>query len=332
MELTYVRTFVGGVTSGQVTFKNPLNERVVFTIELKCEEFPEAFSLFGKKSKYQIEPLGLLVIPFTFKPVALTKYSANLFIYMNENIFWKYPIEGITEIKSKGIDFYFKTKSKVLYETKIFLDLSNLPEKVIDYTNFGYILNIHEEKYQSLINKCLSINFDDKEIKEINNQYEKKLPLDIKFYPLRPFKTDVEFVLRKKSGGQWIYNIILESTEPDPDDVIHIKASLGKESYVAFKLQNIFTKEPKFIAYFSHDSSSEFSVSPKEGILEQAGKDGTQFVVRYLPIEYGKIKIGKLIIETDEVEWVFEVRGTHLDYKPPEIKRGNFYKYINGEK
>ena len=198
-----------------------------------------------------------------------------------------------------------------------------MPEKVIDYTNFGYILNIHEQKYQSLINKCLSINFDDKEIKENNNQYEKKLPLNIKFFPLRPFKTEVEFVLRKKSGGQWIYNIILESTDPDPDDIIHIKAALGKESYVAFKLQNIFAKDAKFIAYFSHDSSSEFSVSPKEGILEQAGKeDATQFVVRYLPIEYGKIKIGKLIIETDEVEWIFEVRGTHLDYKPPEIKRG----------
>ena len=73
-------------------------------------------------------------------------------------------------------------------------------------------------------------------------------------------------------------------------------------------------------------------MTPREGILEQAGKDGTQFVVRYLPIEYGKIKIGKLIVETDDVEWVFEVRGTHLDYKPPEIKRGNFYKYISGEK
>ena len=332
MELTYVRTFVGGVTSGQVTFKNPLNEKFIVSVELKCEEFPDAFSLFGKRSKYQLEPLGLLVIPFTFKPSILTKYSANLFIYMNKNLFWKYPIEGITEIKSKGIDFYFKTKSKVMYETKIYLDLSNLPEKVIDYSDFGYILNIHEEKYKSLINKCLSINFDNNEIKEYNKQNDKKLPLDIKFYPLRPFKTDAEFILRKKSGGQWIYNIILESTDPDPDDVIHIKAALGKESYVAFRLQNVFTKNAKFIAYFSHDSSSEFSVTPREGILEQAGKDGTQFVVRYLPIEYGKIKIGKLIVETDDVEWVFEVRGTHLDYKPPEIKRGNFYKYISGEK
>ena len=332
MDLTYVRTFVGGVTSGQITFKNPLNEKLIVTVELKCEEFPESFSLFGKKNKYHLEPLGLLIIPFTFKPLILTKYSANLIIYMNKTIFWKYPIEGITEIKSKGIDFYFKTKSKILFETKIFLDLSNLPEKIIDYNDFGYILNIHEEKYKSLINKCLSINFDEKEIKEKNNQNDKKLPLDIKFYPLRPFKTNIEFVLRKKSGGQWIYNIILESNEPDPEDIIHIKAALGKESYVAFKLQNVFTKDAKFIAYFSHDSSSEFSVSPKEGILEQSGREGTQFIICYLPIEYGKIKIAKLIIETDEVEWIFEVRGTHLDYKPPEIKRGNFYKYINGEK
>ena len=80
------------------------------------------------------------------------------------------------------------------------------------------------------------------------------------------------------------------------------------------------------MAYFSHDSSSEFSVSPREGILDQSGRDGTQFVVCYLPVEYGKIKIGKLIIETEEVQWVFEVRGSHLDYKPPEIKKTSVFK------
>ena len=46
----------------------------------------------------------------------------------------------------------------------------------------------------------------------------------------------------------------------------------------------------------------------------------------YLPVEYGKIKVGKLIIETDEIQWIFEVRGTHLDYKPPEIKTTNIHK------
>ena len=320
MEITYVRTYVGGVTSGQVNFKNPLNEKISVNIELKCEKFPDAFALINKKTKYPLDSARMLVIPFTFRPQILTKYSADIFVYISKTLFWKYPIEGITEVKSKGIDYTFKTKAKKMFETKIYLDISNLPEKDIDFNDFGYLLNIKEEKYKALINKCLNIQFVDKKRMDVNDIQNKKLPLEIKFYPLRPFKTDIEFILRKKSGGQWIYNIILESTEPDPDDIIYIKSALGKQSFVAFKLQNIFTKDAKFIAYFSHDSSSEFSVSPREGTLDQSGRDGTQFVVCYLPVEYGKIKIGKLIVETDEVEWIFEVRGSHLDYKPPEIK------------
>ena len=326
METTYVRTYVGGVTSGQINFKNPLNEKISVIIELKCEQFPNSFSLINKKTKYPLEQGRMLVIPFTFRPQVLAKYSADIYVYISKTLYWKYPIEGITEVKSKGIDYTFKTKSKKMLETKIYLDISNLPEDDIDLNDFGYILNIKEEKYKSLINKCLNIQFVDKKKLDSNDIQNKKLPLEIKFYPLRPFKTDIEFVLRKKSGGQWIYNIILEATEPEPDDIIHIKSSLGKQSFVAFKLQNIFTKDAKFIAYFSHDTSSEFSVSPREGILDQSGREGTQFVICYLPMEYGKMKIGKLIIETDEVEWIFEVRGTHLDYKPPEIKKGNLFK------
>jgi hypothetical protein len=132
----------------------------------------------------------------------------------------------------------------------------------------------------------------------------RKLSLKIKFFPLRPFKTECEFIISKTSGGQWIKNIILESTEPEPDDIISIQSSLGKVAHVSFKLHNGFTKSAKFAAYFSHDSSAEFSVTPKDGVLEEKGKgDGTTFLVGYLPVEYGKIKIGKLIIETDVIQW-----------------------------
>ena len=276
-----------------------------------------------------IDALSVVVIPFTFKPAMLTKYNAHLYVkYIKQNVIWDYPIEGITEIKSKGIDFHFKTKAKTLYENIIYLDLSTLPEDNIDFTDFAYILNIQEEKYKSLIDKCLTINFNEKLLKPNN----KKLPLEIKFYPLRPFRTEFEFVLRKKSGGQWIYNILLEALLPDPDDIINIKSSLLKESYITFNLENIFTREAKFIAYFSHESSTEFNVSPREGILEQSGKQGTQFVICYLPVEYGKIKIGKLIVETDEVMWIFEIRGTYTDYKPPEIKESHLMKLIKGNK
>ena len=325
MPVTYCRTFVGNMTSGQITFRNPLCEKTRVIFELK--NYPadsDAFSLFLKKNSQEIDPYKSFLIAFTFKPKILTKYSAELIVRISKTLFWIYPIEGITEEKSKGIDFIFKSKAKKLYQKQIELDLSSLPDNKIDFADFMYVINIKEEKYKPLINKCLTINFVEKNIQKNVNQ--KILPLDIKFYPLKPFKTEVEFVLRRKSGGQWIYNIILEATEPDPDDVITIKSPFKKESFVSFKLQNIFTKESKFVAYFSHDSSSEFSVSPREGILDQSGKEGTNFVICYLPKEYGKIKIGKLIIETDEVQWIFEVRGNHLDYKPPEIKKSDVTK------
>ena len=321
METLYVHTYVGGVTTGQVHFKNPLNEKIYATIELKCDKFPDAFTLINKKNKYTLEPSRMIIIPFTFRPQILTKYSANIFVHISKSLFWNYPIEGITEVKSKGIDFTFKTRAKKMFDTKLNLDISNLPEKIIDYTDFVYMINVQDEKLKDLINKCLTIQFIDRKRLDKADLEKRKLPLEIKFYPLRPFKTEIEFILRKKSGGQWIYNILLEATEPEPDDVIHIKSSIGKQSFVTFRLQNIFTKDAKFMAYFSHESSSEFSVTPREGILDQSGREGTQFVICYLPVEYGKIKIAKLIIETDEVQWVFEIRGSHLDYKPPDIKK-----------
>ena len=60
------------------------------------------------------------------------------------------------------------------------MDLSNLLEKEIDFSDFVYILNIKEEKYKTLINKCLSINFVDKKKSEneIQTGYN-KLPLDL---------------------------------------------------------------------------------------------------------------------------------------------------------
>ncbi len=51
------------------------------------------------------------------------------------------------------------------------------------------------------------------------------------------------------------------------------------------------------------DSDSEFSILPKSGELEPLGREGKNFIVSFTPVEYGKPKKGKLIIETDELYW-----------------------------
>ena len=67
----------------------------------------------------------------------------------------------------------------------------------------------------------------------------------------------------------------------------------------------------EYHSFFTSDSAPEFVVYPKQGMLEPYGKEGTNFIVSFTPTEYGKAKVGKLIIQTDEMQWSYEIRGTH---------------------
>ena len=335
MPKTIINTYVGGIISGVITFKNPLGKQQrdnnYFNIELKSEELPSAFALIKKDKNtsniIQIEPLSTYQIFFSFNPMKLAKYFAEIHVSASKTLSWVFPIEGITEVKSKGICYFFKSKAKKPYETKILLDLSDISNIDIRKEKFDFIIKCKDEKYSTLIAKVLTIELNDikydytSEVKKLH-----KLDLYVKFYPLRPFKTECELIVSKKSGGQWIYDISLEALDSDPDDILYIQSSLNKIAELSFKLNNIFTRNADFISYFSHDSSAEFSIIPKEGILKEAGKAGTNFIISYLPIEYGKVKIAKLIIETDEVQWLFEIRGSHLEYKLPEIKQSELMK------
>ena len=54
------------------------------------------------------------------------------------------------------------------------------------------------------------------------------------------------------------------------------------------------------------------------GVLPPYGHEGAQFVVSFTPHEYGKTLIGKLIIQTEDMQWTYEVRGTHPHFVAPQ--------------
>lgn len=118
----------------------------------------------------------------------------------------------------------------------------------------------------------------------------------MRFEPLRSFKTSLEFVVYKSSGGRWKFNMVFEAVDPEVDDVIVIQSPLQKTSSVSFKLTNHLKAYAEFNAFFTADSAAEFIVYPKTGLLEPYGKEGTNFIVSFTPTEYGKAKIGRLII------------------------------------
>lgn len=109
--------------------------------------------------------------------------------------------------------------------------------------------------------------------------------------------------LKKLNYLFYRYRINFEATEPECDDIINIYAPLNKTSSVSFKLVNRYKNSTPFNAYFTPESDPEFSIMPKNGDLDGLGKDGTNFVVSFSPVEYGKNKVAKLYIETEEILW-----------------------------
>ena len=100
-------------------------------------------------------------------------------------------------------------------------------------------------------------------------------------------------------------------------DTIAIEANLNTTSTVKFALTNRFQSFAPFQAYFSTDSAYTLDVKPSNGLLAPAGSDGTQFAVSFSPTEYGKLQRGRLIIQTAEMQWTYEVVGSHPHFQLP---------------
>jgi hypothetical protein len=144
------------------------------------------------------------------------------------------------------------------------------------------------------------------------------------FSPLRPFTTNAEICVRKASGGQWRFPLALDVTSPDCDDVITMEAAVNAVATVTFQLYNVLPSSSPFSAHFSAESPQEFSVVPVKGVLPPMPQTvldtrnaGQQLSVSFVSSQYGKTLVGFLVVDTEEMQWRYEVRGTLPKYQPP---------------
>jgi hypothetical protein len=139
------------------------------------------------------------------------------------------------------------------------------------------------------------------------------------FEPLRQMHARADLVVHKRSGGRWKFPLELEATPPPVDDVIHLTSSIGKTAVGRFTLENLLEDESRFTAQITVDSAPCFDVQPRTGVLPPRGAAPTPFTVSYSPTEYrGRPFVGKVVILTDELQWTFEVRGTHPQLPRPD--------------
>ncbi|XP_010120801.1 PREDICTED: putative uncharacterized protein CXorf30 homolog, partial [Chlamydotis macqueenii] len=136
------------------------------------------------------------------------------------------------------------------------------------------------------------------------------LIFNIVFAPNKPMRNEATLVVRCTTGGIWKFPVLFIATEPEVEDVINIEAvGLNKESIVGFKLTSQTRNPEPFTAHFLAGSDPEFLVLPKAGELLPAGTEGTHITVGFKPRMYGKKHTATLVIQTQSMQWMYEING-----------------------
>jgi hypothetical protein len=82
-----------------LTFKNPFKEQANVTVAMETDD-NKIFALLLKRNKFNIGPLGILQIPYSFAPQTMTESTATIVVSMSKQLVWKYPLRGIAESAS----------------------------------------------------------------------------------------------------------------------------------------------------------------------------------------------------------------------------------------
>lgn len=322
METIVVTSSVGESNSLQIPFKNPFRDTSSVTLSLETS-YPDVFQLLLRRAKFSVGPLGVLLIPVAFQPKSMQECEAKLVVAMSEDLVWRYPVRGVAERPSNKVDFVFRTKCRTVLEKEISIvlqDLGSLPEE----ENFSHELQPSRTELIALVGKSFHLF----PLRNILANPADPLIFKVRFEPLKPFKTEAELFIYKGSGGRWRYNIVIEAKEPDPDDTIVIEAQIHKPANVAFRLANHVKQYAAFEAFFTPESDPFFGVQPAKGLLDPHGREGTQFIVSFTPVEYGAPKAGTLVIQTEDMQWTYLVKGTHPHYSRPEVSGGRIDNHL----
>lgn len=307
---------VGGGRFTADTKKSARTARSKGTAAASTERRPAPIMQLLKKAKNVVPPFAGLNIPFAFAPPQIDETNGTLIVEAPEQqLAWTYPLRGIAEAPPSDQVLEFEARSRESVTERVTLVLPGLPpDSITSPEAFTHEVDVPEE-YKMLVGRSVVVEPVTSTISSASDPLE----FDITFEPLRPFSCNCQFIVNKASGGRWRYEMRLTATEPEPDDIITVEALLHHTSSVAFNLTNQFQTYAPFKASFSLESPSELTVHPEEGVLPPVGTEGTTFVVSFTPREYGKTLVGKLIIETEDMRWSYEVRGTHPHYAAPSV-------------
>ena len=333
METVTCSAMVGRMASVSVTFRNPFPLPRKFIFSLKSDD-PTVFSLMQKKQVSTLAPFQSVAIAASYSPSSIASHRASIVVQQVEQtdgeLKWEFPLLGTAEAASSDPPSKLACKARKEVVQVLSFPLLGLGTDVDDEELSTELYFAKDAQYARAAANSLTVKRVDaaahggKLITLRDGSTAQAAYFQFGFSPLRPFSTAAEVLIKKASGGLWRFPILFDVTSPDCDDVIVMEAAVNAVATVSFQLYNVLPQASPFTAHFSAESPQEFSVVPVKGILPpiagnigETKASGQSMTVSFVSSQYGKTLVGYLVVDTEEMQWRYEVRGTLPKYQPP---------------
>ncbi|KAJ8600753.1 hypothetical protein CTAYLR_003950 [Chrysophaeum taylorii] len=316
---------VGEPSSYMFSFRNPFAEPLEVDVVLRevtdkrlvvNPNRPPLALLMRRTSRVPLVPHAAISIPLSFEPAVIAEHHAAVVVsgeYRGRRLVWTYPVRGVVNAPLQVRAVSIAAKAKTSTRHTIALTLAALAELEKEGETFDFEIDARKE-IQAVVNKALTIVPVDTHLAHARAA----LKFEAIFEPRKPFTTSVNLVVKRRhTGGRWPFEIQLDAHNPEPDDVIHLEASLNGTNTVTFRLKNNTMDYAPFTAYFTTGSSDTFTISPATGVLPPANTAGTPFTVTFAPVKYGMLQQGTIVVVTDDMMWSYDVRGAHPTFVAP---------------
>ncbi|KAK3255401.1 hypothetical protein CYMTET_35412 [Cymbomonas tetramitiformis] len=315
MDAAIVTANIGQSTSSMVNFINPFPTTLTVSLCLETKESPSVFSLLMKRTKgVSLSAFSTMQIPLSFSPNRMATCVANILVSTEVDgldLMWNFPVHGISEAAAAAHSFKFKTKARTRIEETMTLTLAGLGPNTEDEA-FTHEVIVNAVDRQAL-KRSLQITALDTVIANC----DAPLRFAVVFEPQRILSTTVDFVISKASGGRWRFEIQLEGTEADIDGTLKLEAFTNETASQKITLSNPeHGPDVPFTCVLSADTPDEFYLRPQRGVFK--GEEPVEIEVFFSPQDYGKNNLaGRLLVQTEVTQWVYELRGTRPAYNPP---------------
>ncbi|EKG06973.1 hypothetical protein TCSYLVIO_001898 [Trypanosoma cruzi] len=303
---------VGGKLSVALKIKNPFDVHIVAVVELCCNK-EGYYTLATMPQLPSIAPGAEGAISLTYAPKSVGRHEATVLVRPKtsaqeaQNFTWRFPLRGVAEWRCRDAPRRFRCVARRQLEETITLEAPGLTEEEC-CLSVALELERHQQ-YATAVEASLQSKV------EVSNAAKELLTVNICFAPLRSFLAAADLVVRSGKGAAWRYSIVLDALRAECDDVVTIKAALRTVSAVVFDMYNVFPHTSPFNAYFTPESSRDFSVMNARGVLhpflvgQRNPGVATPLQVRFAPSARLPRVEGTLIVDTEDMQWSFKVIG-----------------------